>query len=182
MASENDQKVQMTPNQFGAGLSSSIRCSLELLVKLALLGFVGWLLVPSNAMAQSCGGPSNCPGIFWYVIIPIDGVCEVNAVNQYEGCLGGVSSATPGQLLGGVQCCLSQYDLALCACPPPNPPASGGTGSGRRLGPKPGNKPPCGAPVDAGSGSLTYDHTDLELSDVVPIQLSRSYREADGSS
>jgi RHS repeat-associated protein len=138
------------------------------------------LMVSSRpAQAQSCGGPSNCPGIIWYGFngIPIDGVCWQTAANQYEGCLGGVSTATPGQLLGGVQCCLSQYDLALCACPPPNPPVTSPP-----LGPKPGSGPTCGDPVDAGTGLFTYDHTDLELSDVVPIKLARSYRELDGTS
>ena len=36
--------------------------------------------------------------------------------------------------------------------------------------------------MDAGTGIFTYDHTDLALSDVSPIQLTRSYRELDASS
>jgi RHS repeat-associated protein len=38
---------------------------------------------------------------------------------------------------------------------------------------------PCGDPVDPATGIFTYDHTDLELNDVIPIQLARSYREMD---
>jgi RHS repeat-associated protein len=36
-----------------------------------------------------------------------------------------------------------------------------------------------GDPVDAATGLFLYDHTDLQLKDVVPIELSRSYRELD---
>ena len=146
------------------------------------------LVTPRPAAAQSCGGPSNCPGIFSYTTfapdlgIWVDAQCFTTAGDQYSACLGGVSTATPGQLLGGVSCCASQFALALCACPPPNPLASAGPPPGPRLGPTPGDGPKCGDPVDAGTGLFTYDHTDLELSDVLPITLGRSYRELDTSS
>ncbi|MGH9828496.1 MAG: DUF6531 domain-containing protein, partial [Blastocatellia bacterium] len=55
-----------------------------------------------------------------------------------------------------------------CFCPPPLP--GKGTGNGG---------PTCGDPVDMSTGISTYDHTDLSLQDVLPIQLGRSYRELD---
>ena len=56
----------------------------------------------------------------------------------------------------------------------------------RSAGPLPGDarhaRGSQGDPVDVGSGIFTYNHTDLELSDVTPIQLTRTYRENDTSS
>jgi RHS repeat-associated protein len=136
------------------------------------------LLSSLPAQAQSCGGPSDCPGILSYAEIPIDDVCATAASEQYSGipnvntgCLGAVPADTPGELLGGVACCSVQFQENLCACPPPNPPTT--------LVPVPGGSNGCGDPVDPGSGVFTYDHTDLALSDVIPIQLARSYRELD---
>jgi hypothetical protein len=59
----------------------------------------------------------------------------------------------------------------------PDPPSAG---------PLLGSGPTCrgsqGDPVDFGSRIFTYNHTDLELTDVTPIQLTRTYRENDASS
>ncbi|MGO9265479.1 MAG: RHS repeat-associated core domain-containing protein [Candidatus Binataceae bacterium] len=54
-----------------------------------------------------------------------------------------------------------------CVCPLTPPAAS------------PGHGPTCGDPVDMASGIFTYDHTDLTVADVMPLQLTRSYREFD---
>ncbi len=154
------------------------------------------LLVSSRpARAQSCGGPSDCPGLIWYSClygICIDSTCAENASNQYSGtpsspggCLGGVPTDTPGSLIGGVQCCVSQFVEALCACPPPTEPtpvSGGGSGGGSNPNPKPGHGCSGGESADPGTGIFTYQQTDLTLSDVVPIQLGRSYRELDGTS
>ena len=92
--------------------------------------------------------------------------------DQYSACLGGVEPA----VLGGTQCCASQYQACLCDCPTDNAD-TGNPGPGC-----PGcslDSPAVGDPVDATSGLFLYDHTDLELKDVMPIELSRSYRELD---
>jgi YD repeat-containing protein len=46
-------------------------------------------------------------------------------------------------------------------------------------GPGPGHGPLCADPVDMATGIFTYDHTDLRVADVIPLQLTRSYREFD---
>ena len=137
------------------------------------------------AWAQTCVEQSNCPGILWYAVIPIDITCAENASIQYSDCLSGVSTATPGTLLGGVTCCAAQFDLALCACPPPSPPvatSSPPTPPGPAPAPVPGKSCNAGDSAHPGTGIFTYQQTDLELADVMPIQLGRSYRESDGSS
>jgi YD repeat-containing protein len=118
-------------------------------------------------MAQSCPS-NNCPGIIPLIAFgDLDIGCESVFSTQYSQCLSGVG----GAVIGGTACCAAQFDTNLCACPPANyaaPP-----------GPKVGGGPTCGEPVDAGTGLFTYNHTDLKLSDTIPILLTRSYRELD---
>jgi RHS repeat-associated protein len=46
-------------------------------------------------------------------------------------------------------------------------------------GPGPGHGPTCGDPVDMATGIFTYDHADVTVNDVMPLKLTRSYREFD---
>jgi len=46
-------------------------------------------------------------------------------------------------------------------------------------GPKPGKNPKRGEPVDLQTGLFVYDKTDLVLPDVIPIVLTRTYRQSD---
>jgi YD repeat-containing protein len=166
------------------GLRRSAATMIALVAPLLVLGI---LISSRPARAQSCSEQSNCPGIIWYTLIRIDGTCFQNAGNQYSACLDGVPQATPGQLLGGVACCLSQFDLALCACPPPDPPPSAGPPPKPPVGaapaaPVPGSSCDAGENADPGTGTFAYQQTDLALADVMPIQLARSYRETDTSS
>jgi RHS repeat-associated protein len=52
---------------------------------------------------------------------------------------------------------------------------------GPRIGPKPGNVPDGtgGEPVDLQTGLFVYERTDLTVSDVLPLTVSRTYRQAD---
>ena len=55
------------------------------------------------------------------------------------------------------------------------------TGYAPAVGPKPGN-PDDGDPVDLGTGLFVYKKTDLVEPDVIPIVLTRTYRQNDGTS
>jgi len=126
------------------------------------------------ARAQACQGNPSCPGIIWELVDPNrDILCKQICTDQYSACIGGVGI----DVIGGTACCASQDQACLCECPPPN----ADTGN---PGPACPNCSPdsaaLGDPVDAFSGLFLYDHTDLELKDVMPIELSRSYRELDG--
>jgi RHS repeat-associated protein len=57
----------------------------------------------------------------------------------------------------------------------------GGPGLGASSGANP-NGPRRGEPVDLGTGLFVYQKTDLYLSDVIPIKLTRAYRPNDGAS
>ena len=133
----------------------------------ASLLLLSLLTASTRVMAQSCPS-NNCPGIIPLIAFgDLDIGCESVFSTQYSQCLSGVG----GAVIGGTACCAAQFDTNLCACPPANyaaPP-----------GPKVGGGPTCGEPVDAGTGLFTYNHTDLKLSDTIPILLTRSYRELD---
>ena len=133
----------------------------------ASLLILSLLTASTRVMAQSCPS-NNCPGIIPLIAFgDLDIGCENVFSTQYSQCLSGVG----GAVIGGTACCAAQFDTNLCACPPANyaaPP-----------GPKVGGGPTCGEPVDAGTGLFTYNHTDLKLSDTIPILLTRSYRELD---
>jgi RHS repeat-associated protein len=130
-----------------------------------------------RAQDLTCTGNPSCSGIIWEWVGPptLDITCETNCSNQYSACLGDVAL----DVIGGAQCCAAQYQACLCDCPPPN--ADTGT-------PGPAcpacslDSPAVADPVDAASGLFLYDHTDLELKDVMPIEISRSYRELDEQS
>jgi RHS repeat-associated protein len=123
-------------------------------------------------VAQTCTGNPSCSGIWWELIGPptLDSTCVTICADQYSACLGGVGA----DVVGGTQCCASQYQACLCDCPTDN----ADTGNPGPACPICGS-PTVGDPVDAASGLFLYDHTDLELKDVMPIELSRSYRELD---
>lgn len=128
-----------------------------------------------SVRAQACMGNPSCSGIIWELVGPptLDPTCVTNCANQYSECLGGVGM----DVIGGTQCCASQYQACLCDCPPPN----ADTGNPGPACPACSlASPAVGDPVDAFSGLFLYDHTDLQLNDVMPIELSRSYRELDG--
>lgn len=131
-----------------------------------------------RAQAQTCMGNPSCSGIIWELIGPpdLDPVCKGICADQYNACLAGV--AVQGNVIGGTQCCASQYQACLCDCPPAANPDTGNPGPACPgcSGP---DSPAPGDPVDAASGLFLYDHTDLQLKDVVPIEVSRSYRELD---
>ena len=104
--------------------------------------------------------------------------CVNNCVNWFENCQAGaiycmdngfscIFSCTPDPPPNG-----PSPGNGPQGCGGPSSPGSSGTGSSVKVG----------DPVDPGSGLFTYDHTDLELSDVVPIRLTRSYRELDTTS
>jgi predicted ATPase len=124
--------------------------------------------------AQTCTGNPSCSGIFWELIGPptLDPTCVGICTDQYSACLAGVSA----DVIGGTQCCASQDQACLCDCPPPN----ADTGNPGPACPTCSlDSPAVADPVDAASGLFLYDHTDLQLKDVMPIELSRSYRELD---
>ena len=150
---------------------------------LAALLLASLILFPQPARAQqSCGEPA-CAGIIELLLLGnFDGDCSYAAGTQYGECLGGtVTGGTIGGMVCGVADCATEYAAALCGCPPPTEPVQPVPPA--RTAPAPGGGPKgCGDPVDAGTGIFTYEHTDLELSDVMPIKLGRSYRELDGSS
>lgn len=52
-------------------------------------------------------------------------------------------------------------------------------GNGPGDGPRPGNHDKDGEPVDLGTGLFVYNKVDLELPDVIPLVLKRSYRQND---
>ena len=52
-------------------------------------------------------------------------------------------------------------------------------GNGPGDGPRPGNHDKDGEPVDLGTGLFVYDKVDLELPDVIPLVLKRTYRQND---
>ena len=117
--------------------------------------------------------PAGCPGILALILygnrqLP----CEQIGSDAYSQCLSEVGT----HVVGGTVCCEEAYDAWLCACPynvPETFPAPGpGSGSGNG----------CGDPVDPGTGIFTYEHTDLTLQDVIPIRLTRTYREFDSAS
>lgn len=54
-------------------------------------------------------------------------------------------------------------------------PGANGAGDG----PAPGDPNPGGDPVDLGTGLFVYQKTDLELPDVIPLTLTRTYRQGD---
>jgi RHS repeat-associated protein len=56
----------------------------------------------------------------------------------------------------------------------------GGSGQGPSTGPPGG--PKRGEPVDLATGLFVYEKTDLYVTDVIPIQLARTYRPNDGAS
>jgi RHS repeat-associated protein len=148
---------------------------------LTLLLLLYSLASPRPAFAQSCTVDTDCPGLLWYVLNPVDVDCLSATQQQLTNCQNSVVGQAPGAFLGGLACCGVQWQIATCACPPVNPPIAIAPGSANP-NPKPGGEHTCGDPVDAGTGVFTYEHTDLQLSDVVPIQLTRSYRELDTSS
>jgi RHS repeat-associated protein len=155
-----------------------------LIVALASLVLLCLLVSSRPAEAQSCGVSTDCPGWIWYAVIPIDSACFQLASAQELNCEHGVPADTPTEILGGIACCYSQYDIALCACPPPGPPTPAGPAgypSGNPA-PVPGHGCDAGESADPGTGIFTYQQTDLTLADVTPIQLARSYRESDGVS
>lgn len=55
-------------------------------------------------------------------------------------------------------------------------------GLGPQKGPNPGGSRKGGDPVDLGTGLLVYQKTDLSLSDVSPLSLTRTYRQSDSTS
>lgn len=55
----------------------------------------------------------------------------------------------------------------------------GGPGLAPPTGPRPGPKATDGDPVDLGTGLFNYEKTDLTLSDIIPVALTRTYRPGD---
>jgi RHS repeat-associated protein len=55
-------------------------------------------------------------------------------------------------------------------------------GNAPATGPSPGNDSDGGDPVDLGTGLFVYRQTDLNLPDVIPLSLVRTYRQADSNS
>ena len=168
----------MSPDASRSWVSGAIACFLSADAKLLLLGIGVFLLTMFGhaqvLRAQTCTGNPSCSGIIWELIGPptLDSTCVTICADQYSACLGGVEPA----VLGGTQCCASQYQACLCDCPTDNADTGnpGPACPGCSL-----DSPAVGDPVDAASGLFLYDHTDLELKDVMPIELSRSYRELD---
>jgi YD repeat-containing protein len=58
----------------------------------------------------------------------------------------------------------------------------GGPNNGPPNGPPPGGPPPGGDPVDPTTGLFAYQHTDFTLPDVIPITVTRTYRQGDTTS
>jgi RHS repeat-associated protein len=58
----------------------------------------------------------------------------------------------------------------------------GGSGGGPPGGPPPGGKGKGGDPVDASTGLFVYEHGDFYLPDVIPINVTRTYRQGDTTS
>jgi RHS repeat-associated protein len=58
----------------------------------------------------------------------------------------------------------------------------GGPNNGPPNGPPAGGGPPGGDPVDPSTGLFTYQHTDFTLPDVIPITVTRTYRQGDTAS
>jgi RHS repeat-associated protein len=133
------------------------------------------ILVCSRVVqAQSCPDNPGCDGIIWLLVDPNrDTLCKQICTDQYSACIGGLG----GGYLGPVACCLGQDQACLCACPPPQ--ADTGNPGPSCPGCSTGDTPAVADPVDAATGLFLYDHTDLQLKDVIPIELSRSYRELD---